>query len=217
MTTNDQHQVEVEPFDPKGFDVLDLYEAKRKFDEFDYILENRVLEATGRKSTDLSPWDDLSYDDYDDSLELLGVADDFFLSETDFENIKQLGFCQVFVQFKSGWDIHHHDSNKEGYIRGLTSKFRIEFAKELTEKYEQFKRDTNLQPAEYFGEVPLIIAGLYLGRLKPLDNYDECWQVTSFKKEKPERYEQMVNDIHTVLKSIEDGNSKAVSHPNENR
>jgi hypothetical protein len=73
------------------------------------------------------PFDHIGWDDYDQSIEIYGVENDYRLSPEVFEFLKTCGFVVAYVNHKDGWETHYdlrwgHEPSRVNYGRGPRKK-----------------------------------------------------------------------------------------------
>ena len=74
--------------------------------------ESRLHEAMN--DADI-PFERLSWDWYDDSLELHGVPSEFRLSETQLKALLDAGFSKVYINHCDNWETHYSEKNLQGW------------------------------------------------------------------------------------------------------
>ena len=89
-----------------------LFEAERAYKVIDDELWRRVCRVIGKdwnKPEDLEslPWENITYDDYDLSIELQEAVPGFDLTPEQLAEIWKLGFVQMWICYKDGTEKYY--------------------------------------------------------------------------------------------------------------
>ena len=150
------------------FKVHKLYKAKDDLEKVTDELWDELFLIFGEHVD--TPFDDIDYDYYDNSLELIAMRNNKYLTREQFEKILELGFSQVFVQYKNGWDAHYTPNHPTGYLRGVVHSKRAEILSRVWHASQDYSQ-------EHMAESELIRKALDLKILPEMPEFGECWQL----------------------------------------